>query len=118
MRRLERQELVLLAENFFQVGKRSAASRRDHQLGRLVADDAGVAARVEHLTARRITVEVLAAAAAQAQRLPALGGIPDLLLEGFDQKRGSSACGSLPPCTCIRPNSAQRARVGTALPGL
>src|SRR5580704_18067058 len=33
------------------------------------------------------------------------------------QNRGSSGCGALAACTCIAPNSAQRARVGTALPG-
>src|SRR5262249_43605401 len=118
MRRLERQELVVLPERLLEIDERSAAARGHHQLGRLVADDAGIAARVEDLAARRVAVEVLAAAAAQAERGAARRGLANPFLEDLDQKRGSSGCGSLPPCTCMRPYSAQRARVGTALPGL
>ena len=33
-------------------------------------------------------------------------------------RRGRSGCGTCPPCTCWRPNSAQRASVGTALAGI
>src|SRR6185369_17611180 len=104
-------------ENFFDVEKRSAAPCGDDQLGRLVADDAGIAPGVEDLAARRVAVEVLAAAA-QAQRRATCRCLANPLLEELGQKRGRSACGSLPPCTCMRPYSAQRARVGTALPGL
>src|SRR6185295_693912 len=118
MRRIEGQELIFFLENFFQVEKRSAAPGRDHQLGRVVADDPGIAARIENLAARHVAVEVLAAATAQAQRHATRRGLANPLLEELGQKRGRSACGNLPPCTCIRPYSAQRASVGTALPGL
>src|SRR5205814_8491108 len=80
---------------------------------------AGVAARIEQLAARRVAVEVLAAAAAQLQRCFPLGGIADPFADVLEsQNRGSSACASAPPRTCMRPYSEQRASVGTALPGL
>ena len=50
------------------VGERRSGARGDHELGRLVVDDARVGARVEHVAARRLAVEVLRAAAADAQR--------------------------------------------------
>src|SRR5262249_43742004 len=117
VRRLEREALPVLLENFFQLGEERSAACRDDELGRLIAPYSRVAAGVEKLAARLVAVEVLAAAAAQAQRRLVLGGFPDTVLKRCEiQKRGSSGCGSLPPRTCMRPYSAQRASVGTALP--
>src|SRR5262249_21263049 len=119
VRRLERQALAFLPEGGFHFSGRRAAARGQHQLARLVVDDAGVATRVEQLAARFVAVEVLAAAAAQPQRRGARGRRADLVLQCRGrQKRASSGCGSAPPWTCMRPYSAQRASVGTALPGL
>src|SRR5687767_4508928 len=118
MRRLERQALAVRLQCALKLGERRAAARRHDQLGRLVIDDAGVAARVEHLAARRVAVEILGAAAAQAQGAAERRSFANRLGEGFDQKRASSGCGSTPRCTRMRPYSAQRASVGMALPGL
>ena len=71
-RRLEGQELASRRQRRFDFGQRRAAARGDDQFGRLVADDAAVAARIEHLARQRAAVEVLAAAAADAQRLSRL----------------------------------------------
>src|SRR5687767_4640690 len=119
MRRLERQALAVRLQRRFDLGERSAAARRQHELARLVGDDARVAARIEELAARRVAVEVLAAAAAQEERRRLSRRRADALLElGQAQNRGSSGCAVFPPCTRMRPYSAQRASVGTALPGL
>ena len=115
----EKQALPVVAQAFLELGKRSAATGGDDELGGFIGHDAGVATRVEDLSLERVAVEILGAAAAQAQRLLPSGCGPDPVLELLDrQKRGSSGCGSLPPCTRMRPYSAQRASVGTALPGL
>src|SRR5690349_10055572 len=119
MRRLERQALAALGESLLDLGECGAAARRHHELARLVIDDAGIGACIDDFAARRVAVEVLAAAAAQSQREPSIGGVADPVAESLErQKRGSSGCGSLPPWTCMRPYSAQRASVGTAFPGL
>src|SRR5258708_1437454 len=119
MRRFEGQTLPGFVKKLLQLGKRGAAARRDHELGRLVADEAGMGAGVEQLAARLVAVEILGSAAAQPQGRAMGGCLPDSPLEiGEGQNRGSSACGSLPPLTRMRPYSAQRASVGTALPGL
>src|SRR5262249_50982509 len=119
VRRLERQALVVLLQRLLDFDQRSTAACRNDELRRLIAHDSRVAAGVEKLAARLVAVEVLAAAAAQAQRRIALVGFPDTVLKLCEiQKRGSSGCGSLPPRTCMRPYSAQRASVGTAFPGL
>src|SRR5688572_25527662 len=118
MRRLEGQDLVVLRKLGFELAEPHSAAGRDHQLGRLVRDDPRVAARIQHFAEERVTVEVLGPAAAQSNWFsPGCGG-PDAVLEFHQtQKRGSSGCGSCPPCTRMRPYSAQRASVGTALPG-
>jgi len=92
--RLEGETLAVRLEPFFQFRKRSAAASRHHQLGRLIRDDAAIAASIEDLAAQRIAVEVLGAAAAQAQRPMARGGLADAVGKRLDQKRGSSGCGS------------------------
>src|SRR5947207_6946791 len=119
MRRLEGEALALFAKHLLHLGERRAATRGEHELARLVIGDAGIVTRIEHLAARRVAEEALAAATAQLERRAALRREADAILQGGEaQKRGSSACASLPPCTCMRPYSAQRASVGTALPGL
>src|SRR5439155_19513229 len=111
--------LSFFLHHFHSRGELRAATRGEHELARLVVDDAGVGARVEQLAARLVAVEVLAAAAAETQRETPIGGVADPLAESLQaQNRGSSGCGAAPRRTCLRPYSAQRASVGTALPGL
>jgi len=72
--RLEGEHLAALAHCGFDFCERRAATRRDDELRGLVGDDAGIAASVEHFAFERLAVEVLGAAAAQAQRrLPRCG---------------------------------------------
>ena len=54
----------------------------------IVVDDAGEGCRVEQLADGFLAVEVLAAAAADAQRLPARGGVADPLLPPQDDGVG------------------------------
>ncbi len=68
MRRLESQHLPALAQDPLDLRERRAAAGGDDELARLVRDDAGVTAHVEDLALPRLTVEILAAAAAQAER--------------------------------------------------
>ena len=90
----------------------------------LVVDDAGIAARIEQVAAQRFAVEILRAGATQTQRRVVRMRRDDAVAQYRRarvhrvQNRGSSANGNAPPCTCMRPYSAQRASVGIALPGL
>jgi hypothetical protein len=69
VRRLAGEELSPCRQRRLQFGQRRAAARGDHQFGRLVVDDAGMAAGVEQLARQRPAVKILAAAATNAQRL-------------------------------------------------
>ena len=67
--------------------------------------------------------KVMAMRAMNRQRGMIFQCLRDLLLKIFavvwhDQKRSMSGCGNWPLCTCIAPSSAQRCRLGIALPGL
>src|SRR5205085_2488180 len=93
------------------------------ELRRFVIHDAAVDARVEDFTRGAASVKILCAAAADAQRRLARACVADSLGELMDhvlhdQNRGSSGNFSAPVCTCMRPNSAQRLKVGTAFPAL
>src|SRR5690606_14193132 len=127
VRRLARQQLPVLSQHLLQLAERRAGPCGQHQLSRLVRYDAAMCGQVEPLG--RIgsrDVEAFAAAAAKIERLPGLGSGLDALLQlgaavfalHSHQKRSNSGNGSCPRCTCMAPNSAQRLRVGMALPGL
>ncbi len=79
---------------------------------------------IERLTTERPPVKRPGIGSVDAQRRLSLQRIGHLLAQRLaavavrHQKRSSSGNGSRPPCTCIPPSSAQRASVGTALPGL
>src|SRR5690606_36169099 len=96
-----------------EIGERGAGTHADHQLARIVADDAAMAAGVDRRAVDRPPVEILAAAAADAQRgvrserrvypgeqIGAAIGIDDV---DTHQKRSSSENCSLPPCTRSAP---------------
>jgi hypothetical protein len=68
MRRLEGQHLALFGQHRFEFRQPRAGARRHHQLGRIKGDDAGMPGRAEQFALRRVAVEILAAAAANAQR--------------------------------------------------
>ena len=68
MRRLESEHLAVLAHCSLDIGEPRAAAGGDHELRGLVGNDAAVAARIENLAFESVAVEVLGAAAAQAQR--------------------------------------------------
>ena len=74
VRRLERQALALAREQRFQFGQRRAGAHGDDELTRLVARDAGQCRGFEQLAGRRFAVEVLAAAASDAQARAAACG--------------------------------------------
>src|SRR5512139_899955 len=119
VRRLERQHLVLRREQRLDLGERGAGACGQHQLLRLVVDDAGEPAGAQHLAFVCVAVEGLAAAALDDEWRVARVRGADALDQGVDhQNLGSSGCGSWPPRTCIAPHSAQRCSSGTALPGL
>ena len=67
-RRLERQHLSGRARCLLDVVERRPGACGHHKLGRIVVDDAGVAARVEHVARDRLAVEILGAAAPDPQR--------------------------------------------------
>ena len=68
MRWFKRQALAALCQYRFQFGHGCATAHGDHQLGGLVAGDAGERAHVQHLALQRLAVKVFAAATADAQR--------------------------------------------------
>ena len=105
--------------------ERRAAARRDHQLGRLVGDDAAIAARVEDLAARRVAVEVLAcrrrACAARVPRAPR--AFADALLQRamvIEQSKARQLGVRQLAAVHVHARRTRRSArsVGTALPGL
>ena len=118
--RLERQQLPLLRQSRFNLGQRRAAAGRDIEFGRFVSHNAAVSADIEEFPGQHPAIEILAAGAANTQGGLAVVRRPDCLndLVECHQKRSSSGNLSWPRCTCMRPYSAQRCRLGTALPGL
>src|SRR5699024_9009774 len=92
------------------------------QLARLIVDDAAVGGHGQWLAAGAgFTEKCLAAAPGNAEWLlcsQCRGHIGLQLFTAIAQNRSRWGKGSLPSCTCMAPNSAQRCRVGTALPGL
>ena len=98
MRRLERQHLVLFAEQDFDFGERGAGARGQHQFLRLIVDHAGEFAGAEHFAFVGVAVEGLAAAAFDDERRAAVVCGADALDQGVEhQNLGSSGCGSWPP---------------------
>ena len=79
VRRLEGQALAVFGERGLQFGQRGAGAHRDHQLAGLVAGDAGEGAGVQYGAVQGLAVEILGAAAADAQRLAAGCGGADAL---------------------------------------
>src|SRR5438132_3862068 len=122
MRRLEGQHLALGGERALDLGEARACAHREHELLGLVRDDARVRRHVERIALARLAVEILAAAAADAQRLLARRMLAHAFAQPGDeglghQNRGMSGRGTCPPRTCVPPHSAQRLSEGTALPG-
>ncbi len=124
--RLARQHLPSFIQRGFQLRQRRAGANGDHQFGRVIADDAAVLAGIEQHAVDLPPEESLAAAALNAQRRVGGKRLVDLIQQlraGVvgdygHQKRSSSGKGSWPLWMCMRPNSAQRCRVGMFLPGL
>src|SRR5581483_3131104 len=85
-----REHLPVLCEGAFDLEKRRSGARGQHELGGLVIDDSGARARVQNLAAQLAAVEILAAAAADAQRPRGRGRAADRLgelMDGFLQER-------------------------------
>src|SRR5262249_32642571 len=123
-RRLKGQELTALGQRGLDLRERCPTPGRDHELRRLIVDDAPITGNIQQLAVDRFAVEILRSRAAQLQRCPrcfcsehALTQHDEIWIHRI-QKRGSSGWGSAPPRTCIFPYSAHRASVGMALPGL
>src|SRR6185369_6422025 len=127
MRRLERKHLAALGQRALQLRQRSSSTRRDDRLTGLVCNHTRVAARIENGTGGGIAVEILRATGANSQRSPLRRSLAHRLAQsgnsslsahlGDHQYRGSSANGSFPELTRMRPYSAQRCSVGITLPG-
>ena len=113
MRRLEGQHLAVRGEFVFELSQRRARTRSDHEFSGFVGDDAAYRGRIEDLAARRVAVEILGAAGANAerravwtpQRALARSALSSAIVH---QNRGSSANLRSPARTRIRPYSAQR----------
>ena len=115
-----------------ELGERRAGARRDPRARSARSSTMPRCARVSSSAPTTgLAVEILAAAAADAQRcvaprklrartlLDETRAVSRLEIEvASHQKRSSSGKGSAPRCDVHRPNSAQRCSVGTALPGL
>ena len=81
MRRLEGQHLAALGQQRLDLGESRAAACGDHQFGRFVGHDAGIAAGVDDIAGQRLPIEVLGAAATQPDR-PGVGcGRTHLILQ-------------------------------------
>ena len=124
MRWFERETLTARRQHLLHFRQRRARKHGDHQLGGLVADDARQPAYIERRAARRITVKMLGASAADIQgefavaRLQYTMGQPlQSRSRRVHQNLGKSGKRSTPRCTCIFPYSAQRCSVGITLPG-
>ena len=104
-----------------ELGERRAAARRDHQLGRLVVDDAGVAARVEQSRRaarcrRNPCCRRRGCAAALPRRARRRGCAPGRSSSiRSAAARGAAAARRARACA---PNSAQRCSVGHGLAGI
>ena len=85
MRRLERQHLFFFCHYRFDFGQRRAGAHRQHQLLRLVIDDAAVGAQVQRFALNRRAVKGLAATGADRQRHFAGGVLLDALTELADE---------------------------------
>jgi hypothetical protein len=85
MRRLEREHLTAFRECRFDFGERRTGAGGDYELGRLVVDDAAIGIHGKRGTLSRATVEVLAAAAADAQGRAVFGGLPNGGCELIDE---------------------------------
>ncbi len=126
VRRLARQHLPGSIERGFQLRQRRTGANGDHQLGGVIGDEAAMLASIEQHTVGLPPEKALAAAALDAQRRVGGERLVDLVQQlraGVvgdygHQKRSSSGKGSWPLWMCMRPNSAQRCRVGMFLPGL
>ena len=88
VRRLESQALALAGQCCLQLGQRRAGANGHHQLAGLVADDTAERARGQRLALQTQAVEVLAAAAADAQRGLVTGSGANALAELIDLAGG------------------------------
>ncbi len=90
MRRLEREHLALRGHRGLELGQGRARPRGDDELRGIVVDDARARGGVEHLARGGLAVEILRAAAANAQRLRRRRGGANALLplrdEAFHQR--------------------------------
>src|SRR6185369_17661968 len=77
VRRLEGQALAAFGQYRFQLGQRSARTRGDDEFGRLVAGDAGERRGFQQFALQLFAVEILAAAAADAQQRASVAGGAD-----------------------------------------
>ena len=84
VRRLKRQALAFFGKRCFQFGQRRSATGRDHQLAGLVAHDATVGTRIEHITRQALTPKVFTPAAAQAHSAPKGSGGANGIDEGSE----------------------------------
>ena len=84
MRRLEGEHLALASERLLDLDQRRAAARGDHQLGGIVVDDAAMRSRVETFADEFLTIEILGAAADDAQRRMRRGRGSNALAPGAD----------------------------------
>src|SRR5690606_15702900 len=126
--RFGRQVLAFGGQQRIQVADAGAGPHGDDQFGGIVVDDAVVGAGVELFGVDLSAQEGLAVSAADAQGSAALHGAAYLLEQtrrvvvlgdgAGHQNRSSSGWGNCPAWTCMDPNSAQRFKVGTFLPGL
>jgi hypothetical protein len=72
--RLECEHLAFVAQRRFDFRERRARARGNHQFARLVVDDAAIRGDAQSFAAQRAAVEILAAAAADAERRMLRGG--------------------------------------------
>src|SRR4029450_11639259 len=84
MRRFEGEHLIGFGHCCIDLGQRCSGASGDHELSRIVVDDAGVCAGLEHVTGQRLTVEILAAAATDSERAFRRGRRPNALLPAGD----------------------------------
>src|SRR5471032_621961 len=129
--RLTRQHLPRTFQRLRQLAQWRASAGGDDQFGGVVADNPAMGTGIQYFACGFATQKRLAVGPLEPQRQVVVQRLVDLLQQAgaviktmverfhFDshQKRSSSGKGSLPMCTCIAPNSAQRCRVGMFLPG-
>ncbi len=125
-RRLEAEHLPAGGQQRLDLGERRAGARGQHQFGGFPRDDAAVRGDVQASRRApgdpwktRVPPPRMASACRPAHACrDARGNLrAAVAIRGHAQNRSSSGWASAPRCTCMRPNSAQRASVGTALPG-